>query len=313
MPIKSSQNRVSGRKVLGRGLKNLFAENSDELSSVPEVSQLKRMEKSNRSSQVSLFVPIEQLSPGDHQPRKIFNRESLMELADSIKKNGIIQPILARKKDFQKYEIIAGERRWRAAGLAGLYKVPVWLTEDNAQKNSSVLALVENIQRQDLSSIETAKAYRNIMKEQGFTQEQLAEQLGQKRASIANHLRLLNLAPKVQELIMNKQLSFALAKILLKEKDFKQQLYWAEFFISNNLGVREAEKVLNKGFRAKKPLLTAQIPDWAEQAVKKIQDKHGVKVSLKLKRRGGDISLRFYSDEELHYLMDRLLCLQTEK
>ena len=300
---------IEGRRVLGRGLDSLFGER-------PSVSSPKPLEKSNISP--PLFLPIEQLESGSHQPRSIFDKESLQELAQSIKENGLIQPIVVRKKSAGKYEIIAGERRWRAAGMAGLYKVPVWFADDKqkTEKNRSVLALVENIQRQNLSCIEMARAYKNIIEKHHLTQEQLAQQLGVARTSITNHLRLFDLNPKVQELLVGKKLSFGLAKILLQEKNYKQQLQWGMHFISNNLGVREAERFLQKQkkYKNKKTAHTPEkSPTWQKQTLKKIQDKHGIKTDLKFKKKGGELRLRFYSDEELHYLMDLLLCPPPKK
>ncbi len=301
--------KTGRRVVLGRGLDSLFRETLP-LSPQP----LKKTE----SITPPLFLPIEQLESGSHQPRSVFDREALKELAQSIKENGLIQPIVVRKKSFEKYEIIAGERRWRAAGMAGLHKVPVWFADDKqkTKKNRAVLALVENIQRQNLSCIEVARAYKNIIQQHNLTQEQLAQQLGVARTSVTNHLRLFDLDPKAQELLVNKKLSFGLAKILLQEKNYKQQLKLAMYFVSNNLGVREAEKFLQSQikYKNKKSIHTSdKSPTWQKQTLKKIQDKHGVKTSLRFKKKGGELCLRFYSNEELHYLMDLLLCPPPKK
>ena len=308
MAIKVSQNSLkTGRRVLGRGLDSLFGE-------MPAVSSPKPLEKSKAS--LSLFLPIEQLKPGAHQPRSVFDEKALKELAQSIKENGLIQPIVVCKKGTEEYEIIAGERRWRAAGMAGLHQVPVWFMNDKQikEKSRAVLALVENIQRQNLNCLEVARAYKNIIEKHHFTQEQLAGQLGVSRSSVANHLRLFDLNSEVQNLLMNKKLSFGLAKILLQEKDYKNQLKFALYFVSNNFGVREAEKFLQAQRKCKNnnPVVMKS-PTWQVQTLKKIQDKHGVKTSLKLKKKGGEICLRFYSDEELHYLMDLLLCSRPKQ
>ena len=312
MSVKIPQNSLkAGRRVLGRGLDSLFGE-------IPPLSPQPSKKSATQSTVPPLFLPIEQLESGSHQPRSVFDKEALKELAQSIKENGLIQPIVIRKKGFEKYEIIAGERRWRAAGMAGLHKVPVWFANDKqkTEKNRSVLALVENIQRQNLSCIEVARAYKNIIQQHKLTQEQLAQQLGVARTSVTNHLRLFDLDVKVQELLANKKLSFGLAKILLQEKNYKQQIRMALYFISNNLGVREAEKFLQSQTKTKnkKSIHTPdKSPTWQKQALKKIQDKHGTKTSLKFKKKGGELCLRFYSDEELHYLMDLLLCPPSKK
>ena len=284
---------------------------------MPPLSSSKLLKESKAlQPSPSLLLPIEQLKPGSHQPRRVFDKEALKELAQSIKENGLIQPIVVRKKGEEKYEIIAGERRWRAAGMAGLHKVPVWFMSGKQakEKSQAVLALVENIQRQNLNCLEIAKAYKSIIEEHQFTQEQLAHQLGVSRSSVANHLRLFDLNPKVQELLMNKKLSFGLAKVLLQVKNSKKQLKFALHFVSSNCGVREAEKFLQAQRKCKdNKLVAVKSPVWQTRALKKIQDKHGVKTSLKLKNKGGEICLRFYSDEELHYLMDLLLCSRPKK
>lgn len=308
MAIKEPQKSLkSGRRVLGRGLDSLFGE-------MPSLSSPKSSEETKAS--LSLLLPIEQLKPGSHQPRSVFDKEALKELAQSIKENGLIQPIVVRKTGTEEYEIIAGERRWRAAGMAGLHKVPVWFMSDKQtkEKSQAVLALVENIQRQNLNCLEIAKAYKNIIEKHHFTQEQLAQQLGVSRSSVTNHLRLFDLSLEVQKLLMSKKLSFSLAKVLLQEKDCKKQLQFALHFVSNNFGVREAEKFLQAQRQCKneKPVIMRS-PSWQTQALKKIQDKHGVKTSLKFKNKGGELCLRFYSNEELHYLMDLLLCSRLKK
>ena len=302
MPLKDLQ-----RKPLGRGLEALFSNSSSVPNFTAEPSSVKNLKSP------SAFLPIEQLKPGRHQPRKLFEKETLQTLAQSIKENGLIQPVLVRRLSLNEYEIIAGERRWRAAALAGLQKIPVWFMEKaKAEKNSSVLALVENLQRQDLSPVEIAKAYKDIMTAQGLTQEELAKKIGLPRASIANYLRLLSLPEEVQKFLLERKLSFAVAKILLKQKDPFKQKKWAKLFILKNFSVKQAENFLNQQSRQenKNPSLSHQPAGWQKEVLKKIQTKLGVKTTLSLKKKGGELKLCFYSEEELKHIMDLLLCLE---
>lgn len=288
MPLKNLSSR---RQVLGRGLDSLFSPSNEQKSKpVPSV----------------LTLGIEQIYPNPHQPRQVFDKEFLESLVKSIKKNGIIQPVIVKQVG-SKYEIIAGERRWRAAGQAGLHEVPVRILE--AEKDNPFLALIENLQREDLNPIELAEAYQKLINTQNLTQEQLADQLGIPRASLTNQLRILKLAKEVQKLILNGQLSFTLAKILLQEKEPSSQIKWAKFFIKNNVGAREAQKLLSqKNLNKKTTSITKQKNEtWQNQALSKIQHLHGIRSSLFFKKRGGELRLRFFSEEELHYLMDLLL------
>ncbi len=290
MSFKNSSLSASRRKVLGRGLDSLF-------SPVSEHSH----QKAQKNPPV-FMLGIEQIQPNPHQPRQVFDREFLKDLAKSIKKNGLIQPVVVKKSGL-KYEIVAGERRWRAAAQAGLHEVPVRVLEQE-KADSSILALVENLQRQDLTSVELAQAYKKLMESKNFTQESLADQLGIPRATLANQLRILNLSPEVQKLVLDGKISFALAKILLQEKDFSAQLKWAHYFIKHKTRVRKAQQLLSK---AKSPSKEQQIKSWQHQALDRIRDIHGVKGSLRFKKEGGELSLRFFSDEQLHYLMDILI------
>ena len=285
----SFKEKPSSRQALGRGLDSLF-------SSTP----------TSKGSTV-LSLSIEQIIPNPRQPRRIFDKDFLSELANSIKKNGLIQPIIVKKRD-EKYEIVAGERRWRAAAQAGLYEVPVRVLEP--EKDSPFLSLVENLQRQDLNPLELARAYKTLLQTYKLTQEKLADQLGVPRASLANQLRILNLSEEVQVLIMRGQLSFALAKILLQVQDPTSQTKWARFFVKNKVGVREAQSLLSKAAKInKKKRVSKPIggEDWQGQAMNKIQDIYGVKSSLRWKKKGGELCLRFFSDEQLRNLIDILV------
>ena len=287
----SNGRKVSSRKALGRGLENLF----------PPL-QIKENDFS--------VIGIEKIKPNASQPRRDFNKESLKELAESIRVNGLIHPIVVRPLSLGEYEIIAGrERRWRAAQLAGLHKISarVW---NKTEEQSSILALVENLQRQNLNPIEQAKAYKNIMEQKNWTQDQLAYQLAVPRASLANQLRLLYLADEVQAWIKEKKLSVAHAKLLLKLKDPAKQIHWGKIFILKRMGIRAAENLLsqtapiNNKEQTKK---THTVLLWQKQALKKIQETHGINVNLSFHKKGGNLNIRFYSEENLKFILQLLL------
>ncbi len=286
------------KAVLGRGLESLFPS-----SLGGEILK----EKSP-----VFFLDISRLRANPRQPRKNFDKQALWQLSESIKRHGLIQPVLVRQSGSQ-YEIIAGERRWRAAAMAGLHEIPVWLVKKKKEE-SVILALIENLQREGLNPIELANSYKKIMQEQNLTQEQVADRLSIARASLANQLRLLNLDPKVQNLLMEKKLSFSLAKVLLMEKNPATQRKLAEYFYLKKMGVQEAQKFLLRKKKQEKKSPQDQKISLSSQEMhllKKIQDLHGVKSSLQLKKKGGELRLRFYSKEELNYLLG-ILCQNPE-
>ena len=282
------------RPVLGRGLESLFS------------SEMERASKRSPSVKHPLLLGIEQLQVNSQQPRKVFDKESLKSLTQSIRENGLIPA---------RYEIVAGERRWRAASAAGLHEVPVWILRDRIV-DKSILALVENLQREDLNPMELALAYQQVLKKKQWTQEQLAETLAISRTSLTNYLRLLQLPPEVQKMILNKKLSFAVSKVLLKEKDPKKQLKWAKVFITKEVDVRTADNLISSLKHLKKPSM--KLTSWQKQSLKKIEDIYEIIGSLHLKKgkgekaKGGELRLRFYSVRQLHQLMEALLC-QTLK
>ena len=226
---------------LGRGLDALLSNDGDNVSS--------KIEPTN-------VMPLSQLTPGKFQPRKNFNQDSLKELAESIKAQGIIQPILVRMTSNNKYEIIAGERRWQAAKIEKLDEVPV-VVKDISDSTALAMALIENIQRADLNPVEEAAGYRQLMDRFGHTQEKLAEALGKSRSHIANLLRLLNLPTDVQGYLVSGQLSTGHARALITS-DHPSEL--AKKIIAGNLSVRETERLVkqaaqgtDEGKKAKTP------------------------------------------------------------
>ena len=281
------------RNVLGRGLQSLFAASSGGGE-----------EKNFLPSYRTFVLGIEQIKPGPHQPRKIFDKESLNELADSIRKNGLIQPVVV-KKSGAKYEIVAGERRWRACAQAGCHEIPVHLLGD--KRDPAALALAENIHREDLNPMEVAGAFDQIMKARQWTQAQLSQVVALPRASVANYLRLLTLNPQVQELVMNNKLSFALAKLLLKEKNPQAQLKWARLFVSKKTSVQTATRLLSHHHKSLLQKPSSPLSFDKNHMLAKIQDRYNTSVKLRLRKKGGEISLCFYSEEHLKNLIKNLL------
>lgn len=248
------------------------------------------------SGSQTLLLDIEKVHPNKEQPRKDFDREALRELAQSIQKNGLLQAILVEKIG-ENYQIIAGERRWRACGLAGLKKIPAILKENITKKDSSLWALIENLQREDLNPIEQAQAFKKIMRETGFSQDVLAESLGFARSSLANILRLLNLDPEVQQFVRKKKLSFSQARELLKYKDFKKQREMAQLCLKKSLTV---EKL--KGSRKK-----TETPFWLKKTLSQLEQRFSQRLKLSYFKGKGSLSFSFKNEKELKQTIDQLL------
>lgn len=256
-------------------------------------------------------VSIEKLSPGTYQPRRNFEKEALMELSQSIKANGILQPITARRRENGKLEIVAGERRWRAAQLAGLQQVPVILRNFN-DKEALELAIVENIQREDLDPIEEAESYSRLMTEFHLSQQQVAEKVGRERATVANAVRLLGLPEEVKQMVSQNVLSVGHAKVLLSLNDAYKQAKYAKIVVSNKLAVRKLEKIVQDELAGGMETKSAEpIEEGVTQRLiaglgDELQKMLGTKVSIDYSKSKGKISIHFYSDDELTHLVDRL-------
>ncbi len=277
------------KKGLGRGLGALIP------SAEPKKTE----------SRPFLFVGIEEVRPNPFQPRKKVKEAAIEELAESIKEKGIIQPLLVRKAD-DGYELIAGERRWRAAQKAGLTEIPV-LVRDAEPTSQLELALIENIQRQNLNPMEEAEAYQRLIQDFSISQEEVARRVGKERSSIANFLRLLKLSPWIQEKIIEGSLSFGHAKCLLSLESALDQKKMAEAVIEKGLSVRELERMVQKQGRAmakKNPAATLIFEDdW----VKDIVQKYKTRIKLKRKKKGGYLEIHFHSEEDLIRIVDMMM------
>ena len=279
------------QKGLGKGLSALFME--QESASQPENLQM---------------VKLSQVEPNPAQPRREFDPEALSELAESIRTHGILHPLAVRRVAGDRYQIIAGERRWRAAREAGVEKIPVYLV-DADDRTVMELALVENLQRQDLSPIEEAEGYRTLMDDFSLTQDDVAKRVGKSRPAVANALRLLSLSPNVRDLVASGALSVGHAKALLALTDAEQQKRTAELVLEKGYSVRQTEllikKILQDSLRAqeKKPEITV---NYLEEIERRLAAKLGRRVKLVSGRKKGRIELEFYDPEDLEKLIDFL-------
>lgn len=275
-----------GRKErgLGRGLEALLS------TTDPDSVQVMELE-------------IAKIIPQGNQPRKIFAEESLQELAGSIREHGILQPVLVRPKG-ECYEIIAGERRWRAAEMAGLLVIPA-LIKEMSDVEAAEISLVENLQRDDLSAIEEARAYKNLLEQYNYTQEHIAERVGKSRAYIANTIRLLNLSPEIIAMIDRKQISPGHARALLALRDKREQVLAANEIIKGRLTVRQVEqkiKIKNGRSVVQLPLKSADLLEIEDRLQKHL----GTRAEISPQQRGGRIEISYYDEGDLERILDLL-------
>ncbi len=273
------------KKGLGKGLGALISTANEETSS--GVVELR----------------INDIEPNVGQPRKKFDDDKLLQLSDSIKQHGIVQPIIVRKED-NIYKIVAGERRWRAARLAGLNNVPV-IIKDVTNKQVMEMALIENIQREDLNPIEEAEAYERLLNEYNMTQEELSKSIGKNRSTIANIIRLLSLCDNVKECLINGDISSGHARTLIAIEDKEKQEKVCHEIIEKNLNVRETENLVKKLLSVKNKEKNTPYEDEnlirIEDELKKIL---GTKVKLSSNNKKGKIMIEYYSNDELERLLE---------
>ena len=294
---------------LGRGLEALFAD------SVPVTREVKPLETASKPAKKSAekadpaetvqYISIHDVKPNANQPRKIFDEEKIAELAASIKENGIIQPLIVRKKG-KGYEIVAGERRWRASVKAELKEVPCIVRELDDEQNM-LLAIVENMQREDLNPMEEAEGLNQMIAAYGLTQEQVSKSIGKSRPYIANSLRLLKLPEEIRDLISDGSLSAGHGRTLVSVPDEARQIEIARKILKEGLSVRETEKLAaekeepGKKRRGRKP----KDPDVARVEAD-LKEALGTRVSIKRTGRKGKIEIEFFSRDELERLIEML-------
>ena len=261
----------------------------------------------------SLYLPISQVESCSSQPRKHFDEASLAELADSIRQHGIIQPLTVRKLASGYYQIIAGERRWRAARLAGLQEVPVIVMEADDRK-AAELAMIENLQREDLNPMEEAAGYQALMEQHHMTQEEAAQRVGKSRSAVANSLRLLNLAPAVRKLVEEDKLSAGHARALLPLPPALQEKA-AEAVVSGGLSVRQAEALAKRlaAEQKEKPAAQTAGVDYTAETQKELSSKLGRGVRIVTGRKKGRIELEYYGLDDLNDLLDALATLRAAR
>jgi ParB family chromosome partitioning protein len=276
------------RKALGKGISAL----------IPE-------QVSGREEKI-IYAPIEQIKPSPFQPREIFDSQNIEELAQSIKEKGVIQPLLVRRKG-DYYELIAGERRLRASNLLNLKELPV-IIKDVGDSDSLELALIENIQRQDLNPIEEAHAFQYLIEKFQFTQEKISEVLGKARASITNTLRLLRLPIEIQEEIKKRRISFAHGKALLEIDDENKQRRLAHEIISKGLSVQELENLIkmHRPRGVKQRARPSSTEPYIAVLEEELQHILATKVRICKKKKRGHIIIEFYSAEDLERVLNIL-------
>ena len=272
------------KTALGRGLESLLPEKGDDI----------------------IRIEVGKVLPNEHQPRKIFKDEALKELSSSIKEKGVLQPVIVSRVGDGTFRLIAGERRWRAATLAGLKKIPA-LIKDVSPQDAIEIALIENIQREELNPIETADAFQSLLREFAMTQEELSQRVGKDRATIANYLRILKLPDEIKAFINSSSLSIGHAKALLALEGKQKQIAAARDIVKRGLSVRETEalcKKLSQPIQKKKK--KEKLPEVADLE-DKLTRSLGTKVKVEYKGKGGKIEIEYYSLEQLDGLLEIML------
>ena len=280
-------------KGLGRGIDALFQD----------------IEEVDVKKEEVLDLPLNELRPNPYQPRKTFDEQSLKELANSIERSGVFQPIIVRRSQIKGYEIIAGERRFRASKLAGKTNIPA-IIRDFDEEMMMQIAVLENLQREDLNPLEEAEAYDMLMKNLKLTQAQVAERLGKSRPYIANYLRLLSLPKLVKVMVHEERLSMGQARTLLGLKDKSNLLKLANRCVKENLTVRQLEKLVSEMNEAKEkkkiPRLMKEKPYYLRESEERLMDKFGTSVAIQEKNGKGKIEIEYLSQNDLTRILDIL-------
>lgn len=300
---------MPGKKSgLGKGLDSLIPNKKNDIS---DSKVEKKQEKENDSPKSGeIMVRINEVEPNRDQPRKDFDEDALMELADSIRQFGILQPLLVQKKK-NCYEIIAGERRWRAAKLAGIKEVPI-IVKDYTDQEIVEISLIENIQRENLNPIEEAMAFKRLLQEFQLKQDEVAERVSKSRTAVTNSMRLLKLSPRVQQMIIDDMISTGHARALLAIDDEEQQFILANKIFDEKLSVRETEKLVKALKNPKKEVKKEKLEHTFiyENIEEQIKNIMGTKVSVNQKANGkGKIEIEYYSEEELERIYDLLMTI----
>ncbi|MEQ1722141.1 MAG: ParB/RepB/Spo0J family partition protein [Pseudobdellovibrio sp.] len=317
----------TNKKRLGRGLGSLlggashdsspFAQAKEETTRIapPQTTAKVSTESIETNPENRVWnIAIDKLVPGIYQPRKNFDKESLNELANSIKENGIIQPITVRKRASGGFEILAGERRWRAAQTAGLHEVPA-IIKTLTDREALQVALIENIQREDLDPIEEAESYERLIQEFSLSQSEAAEKVGKERSSVANALRLLTLPLEIREMLTQKQISVGHAKAILSLTDKARQINLAKKVAEGGMSVRTLEAEIKSAHKAPVAATGAATAGalnvdlagkLAAELADQLQKTLGTKVEITYKSGKGGVYIHFYSDDQLTQIYEKL-------
>ncbi len=287
-------NKKKNSKGLGRGIEALFEDFSEEASENETVNE----------------IALTEIRPNPYQPRKNFDEKGLTELADSIKKSGVFQPIIIRKSSVKGYEIIAGERRFRASKIAGKKTIPAIVREVDEERMMEI-AVLENLQREDLNPVEEAEAYNTLMNKLSLTQTQVSERLGKSRPYIANYLRLLSLPAEVKSMIREQKLSMGQARTLLSLKNKKRVLNLAKKAVEQKLTVRQLETTvasMNGELKKKVKPKHRPVSPFLKESAERLGEKFGTKVAIKNNEKSGKgrIEISYLSNEDLNRILDVL-------
>lgn len=280
---------MSKKFALGKGLSALIPEEVEE------------------TSDKSLYISINKIKSDADQPRKAFDSEKIVELTESIKTHGIIQPLILRKESDEQYIIVAGERRWRAAKMAGIKEVPA-IIMDLSDKDVLEISLIENIQRQDLNPIEEAMAYKKLIGDFKLTQEELSKRIGKSRVAIANTMRLMNLDGRVQQYLIEGIITEGHGRVLLGIDDMDLQYQIAQQVIDEKLSVRQLEKIVKKINESKTEKEAEKNIDntnpYYKDLKERLQNYLGTKVNISSKKNKGKIEIEYYSEDDLQRILD---------
>lgn len=282
------------KRALGRGLEELF--NSDNI----DINSIEKNIYETANSEEIIDIPLEQLRPNPYQPRTIFTDESLKELATSIKEHGVFQPIIV-KRSIKDYEIIAGERRYRASKLAGLEKIPA-IVRDFTDEQMMEIALLENLQRENLSAIEEAQAYYNLQNNLNLTQEELANKVGKSRSHITNMLGLLRLPNLVQEMVNKKQISMGHARVLSKLEDNEKIVELAKKIVDENFSVRRLEEMANETPGLERKVKIERKTSTSNY--KYVEELLEAKFDSRIKIKDNKIVINFINDADLNRILE---------
>jgi ParB family chromosome partitioning protein len=299
-------NPKQNKDALGKGIRSLLQNIDSDLKNASG-----SLKQGVAETVVSVLrIPVELIEPNPRQPRHDFDEQALQELASSIKMHDIVQPITVTQMTGGKYRLISGERRWRASKMAGLKDVPAYIRQANDQELLE-LALLENLQREDLNAVEIALSYKRMMEELNYTQEQVAERMGKERSTVANYIRLLKLPPDIQVAVRKNEISMGHARALINVDTVDKQLFIYNEIRSRSLSVRQTEDLVRKMYKSGPAGVKESVKTSLPPAYKKIEDNLATHFSTKVrlthnKNGHGNISIEYYSIQELNKILDQI-------